>query len=397
MSVTGWLTGVALLLFLGGCAVPAAVRMEPPAPKPAVVIPPAREAPIVVKPVPEAPAVVKPAPPPEDPLSAFPGIFRAKALSEERQGDRRAALAYWRVVRAFLPEDPEATERVAALEERIRSEADGRLRKGRELYEKGEYGGARKEFLLALAYDPYLEEAADYLKRRLGWPNSRPYVTQEGDTLKFVAREIYNDPAKDVMIAYINDLDAGAPLRPGTRLTLPFLDFSVAGSSRSPSFAYTPAPAPERIPNGQAQTSDLLVKARTSFRDRDYEQAAALADQALAKSPASREAREMRNAAYYRMGTDYALKQAYQDALRMFRKVDASYKDQKEQVVRVESRVREEAETQYAVGLKRFLVEDLEGAVMAWEMTLKLNPAHTKAKQDLAKARRLLDKVRTIQ
>jgi tetratricopeptide (TPR) repeat protein len=94
-----------------------------------------------------------------DPFSAFPEIFRAKARSEERQGDPRAALAYWRVVRAFLPEDAEAAGRVTALEREIRLQAREHLRKGKEQYREGRYAEARKEFLVALAYDPFLEES----------------------------------------------------------------------------------------------------------------------------------------------------------------------------------------------------------------------------------------------
>jgi tetratricopeptide (TPR) repeat protein len=125
--------------------------------------------------------------------------------------------------------------------------------------------------------------------------------------------------------------------------------------------------------------------------------AAALAERALAKSPGNRDARELRNAAYYQLGTDSLRRQEYADALRMLRKVDASYKDQRELVARVESRVREEAESHYAAGLKRFLAEDLEAAVEEWEITLKLSPEHPRAKRDLQRARRLLEQVKATQ
>jgi len=133
------------------------------------------------------------------------------------------------------------------------------------------------------------------------------------------------------------------------------------------------------------------------FRAGEYLKAAAFAERVLAKSPGNRAARDLRNAAYYQLGTDSLRKQDYTDALRMLRKVDASYKDQKELVERVESRLRKEADSHYAAGLKRFLAEDLEGAVEEWETTLKLSPEHPKAKRDLQRARRLLDQVKTMQ
>jgi tetratricopeptide (TPR) repeat protein len=348
--------------------------------------------------------------PPADPFAAFPETFRAKALSEERQGDPRAALAYWRVVRAFLPEDAEAAGRVTALEREIRLQAGEHLRKGKEQYWEGKYAEARKEFLVALAYDPFLEEAADYLKRGLARQDVRTYVTKEGDTPASVAREFYKDPGKDYLVAYFNGLDARAPLRPGTQLTLPLLDIPVAGGPRVPPSANSPVlslapppapstsrgPSPKSPPGRSASSDDSLEKARAALRAGEYQKAAALAEQALEKLPASREAKELRNAAYYQLGTDYLWKQEYSEALQMFRKVDASYKDQKETVARVEVRLREEAESHYAAGVKRFLAEDLESAVKEWEATLKLDPTHPKARKDLERARRMLEQVKAM-
>jgi len=410
MPLSARWTSVALLLLLSGCAVPATVRREPPGSKPPLQESPTPEAPVVAKPVPERPLGATPAPPPPDPFSSLPGRFREKALSEERQSDARAALAYWRVVLAFLPEDPEAAGRVAALEREIRLQAMEHLRKGKEQYREGRYADARKEFLVALAYDPFLEEAADYLKHELARQDVRTYVTKEGDTPASVAREFYNDPGKDFLVAYFNGLGAGAPLRPGTQLTLPLLDIPVAGGPRVPpsanspvlSLAPTPAPSTSRGPSPKSplgrstSPDDALDKARASLHAGEYQKAAALAEQALDKLPASREAKELRNAAYYQLGTDYLRKQEYPEALRMFQKVEASYKDQKEMVARVESRLQKEAESHYAAGAKRFLAEDLEGAVKEWEITLKLDPAHPKARKDLERARRMLEQVKAM-
>jgi tetratricopeptide (TPR) repeat protein len=335
-----------------------------------------------------------------------------RARSQEEQGDLRAALLSWRVVRAFRPEDPEAGERVTTLEEEIRAKADGHLRKGKEQYREGKYGEARSEFLAALAYDPYLKEAAEYLKRRLARTDFRTYVTKEGDTPRSVAQEVYADPGKDFLVAYFNGSDARASFRAGTRLTLPLLEIPVAGGPRVPPRVNAPVPsygpgptqappsaagpAPTRPPVGSAAPEESLDQAQALFRAGEYLKAAASAERVLARSPGNRDARALRNAAYYQLGTEALRRQEYTDALRMLRKVDASYKDQKQLVAQVESRLRKEADSHYAAGLKRFLAEDLEGAVEEWETTLKLSPEHPKAKRDLEKARRLLEQVKTM-
>jgi tetratricopeptide (TPR) repeat protein len=54
-----------------------------------------------------------------------------------------------------------------------------------------------------------------------------------------------------------------------------------------------------------------------------------------------------------------------------------------------------EADAYYAAGMRRFLAEDLEGAIREWEKALWLDPAHPKARRDIEKARRLKGKIET--
>lgn len=52
-----------------------------------------------------------------------------------------------------------------------------------------------------------------------------------------------------------------------------------------------------------------------------------------------------------------------------------------------------EADAHYAAGMRRFLEEDLDGAIREWEKALSLDPAHPKARRDVEKARRLKGKI----
>ena len=52
-----------------------------------------------------------------------------------------------------------------------------------------------------------------------------------------------------------------------------------------------------------------------------------------------------------------------------------------------------EAEAHYAAGMRRFLAEDLDGAIREWGKALSLDPAHPKARRDIEKARRLKGKI----
>ncbi len=59
-------------------------------------------------------------------------------------------------------------------------------------------------------------------------------------------------------------------------------------------------------------------------------------------------------------------------------------------------RLQNEAEAHYKKGVAYFLAEELDKAVEEWEETLRLNPAHAKAKKDLEKARRLLEGLKKL-
>ncbi|MEJ2039813.1 MAG: tetratricopeptide repeat protein, partial [Desulfosarcinaceae bacterium] len=55
------------------------------------------------------------------------------------------------------------------------------------------------------------------------------------------------------------------------------------------------------------------------------------------------------------------------------------------------------AEMLYRRGVKHFLNEELELAIKDWKETLKLNPNHPKAAQDIENAERLLQKWRGLE
>ena len=252
-------------------------------------------------PTPSPPPVAEEAPPP-DPFGAFPGTIRERALDAEARGDLRKSLFLWRVVARFVPADDEGKDKVRTLSGRLKSAADAHYRKGVERYKAGETDAARREFLLALANDPDHAGALDNIKNRLAAPDVVTYETREGDTLRRIAKEKYNDPDRDGLIAYLNDLDKNAPLRPGTLLWFP-------------------------VP-----------------------------DEITAVEGADKPGKDILN---YSGETD-----------------------------------RKEAERLYRSGIRQFQAGELEKAAADWEKTLRFDPGHAKARKDLDRVRRMLDKLK---
>jgi hypothetical protein len=58
--------------------------------------------------------------------------------------------------------------------------------------------------------------------------------------------------------------------------------------------------------------------------------------------------------------------------------------------------LKKEAELHYIRGVKHFLNEELQGAIREWEITLKLDPTHDKAKKNIKNARNLLEKLKKV-
>mgnify|MGYP001612463522 FL=1 len=254
------------------------------------------------EPTPSFPPPVAEEAPPPDPFRAFSETIRGRARGAETRGDLRKSLFLWKVIMRFVPGDDEGAEKVRTLSGRLRSAADAHFRKGVEQYKAGEGAAARREFLLVLANDLDHTGARDYLKNRLAAPDVVTYETREGDTLRRIAKEKYNDPDRDGLIAYLNDLDKNAPLRPGTLLRFP---------------------VPDAIPTVE--------------------------------------------------GADKPGK----DILNYSRETDLK-----------------EAERLYRSGIRQFQAGELEKAAADWEKTLRFDPEHAKARKDLDRVRRMLDKLK---
>lgn len=174
---------------------------------------------------------------------------RVKAVSYEEKADIPRALLNWRIVAQLRPDDGEAAGKVKNLLAKARSKSDEHFGKGLDLLKNNEGQSARREFLLALAYNPEHREALDYLKKYNIDQDYSYYTTGDGDTLRRIAEEKYGDSQKDFIIAYFNDLNNGresaGPLKAGLALKLPVLEPFTGG--RSGYFEKNKVKSPQKI------------------------------------------------------------------------------------------------------------------------------------------------------
>jgi len=389
-------------------------------------------------------------------LSAKDYLSKASAL--EQQDELPMALSYLRVAQALRPDDQTIASEIEQLQKTCRHRAGKHLKLGIEQYDQNHFEDARRHLLIVLRYDPENQKAQRYLKQHLIPANYQSYKVQKGDTLKQVAKQVYQDPGKDFLIAYFNDLKPGQQPQPGNWLKLPHLEAEFAEPFLD-------------IPRELAQ-------ARASLAEERYGDVIGITGKVLEYDYLNKEAGALRSGAYYQMGLHLLRQEKYEAAMEMFSKVDgdlegltatlqaahvqelqraelmlaqreygdalasaqlvleydrsnqaaadlvnqilcdqskALLSEQKtmealevlgqadpnhgciaDTTAALQAQLKEQAESHYLQGVKYFLMEDLLQAIAEWEIAVRFDPNHEKARQGIINARHLLEQLEKV-
>jgi tetratricopeptide (TPR) repeat protein len=321
-------------------------------------------------PPPETPVVLK------DPFRAVPLTYRTRARQYEKSGNLPLASLCWHIVESFRPGDREAAANTARLRSTLEKDAEQSYVKGVAYFNKKETGAAQNDFLMALFYNPDHMMALDYLEDKLSPPDFITYRIQKGDTPVSVARKLYRDREKKFMVAYFNNSGDTDAMKPGDLLELPILE---------------PAPSPKKAP---AKT--LVQEAQSLFKAGKYREAISLAENIVAYGPSSA-ARKVINASYYALAMDAFHSGRLPEAMKLFGMVNSDYEKTSDYIRRIRNQLRVRADYHYKKGAQYFVDENLAKAIFEWEITLRLNPEHAKARADLKKARTMLKNLNGMQ
>lgn len=323
----------------------------------------------------------------KDPFSIFLEECRSKAIDYEKNGELPKALQTWEIVNSFTPTDEEVVKRIADLKAKILTLANQHFKKALSYYQSNSIQAACKEFLIVLYYNPDHQEALNYLKHKLPGEDYTLYQVKGGDTLKEIAKKTFNDPKKDFLIAYFNDLRIDSKLVPGNTLRLPILESTTAKATIERKETTMDA---KEI---SADTRELLSKAQAYYKVKNYRETASISEKVLEYDPANKEAHHLINESYYQTGKLLIQGKKYQQAIDVFDRVDSGYKDVRESIAFAKKQL---AGDHYLRGVKYFTDEELDKAIKEWEVTLALDPNHPKAKKDIENARSLLQKLKEI-
>ncbi|MBU0769084.1 MAG: hypothetical protein KJ687_08335, partial [Proteobacteria bacterium] len=127
-----------------------------------------------------------------------------------------------------------------------------------------------------------------------------------------------------------------------------------------------------------------------------YEEAIDLAEKILGYDPSNTAANKLISTSLCQQGRDLFIRKKYDEALHVLDKADPADDCAEKIRLAVKKAIKEQAEAHYIQGVKHFLNEELQSAIIEWEKTLKLNPKHDKAKKNINKARSLLEKLNKV-
>jgi tetratricopeptide (TPR) repeat protein len=198
-----------------------------------------------------------------------------------------------------------------------------------------------------------------------------------GDTIKVVAKKAYQDEQKDFLVATYNNISRNAELSPGQVLELPIIEQDL----RKPSL----------------NVQEVLTRAKQALDQKNYQEAADTAERILVYEPQNVFARDLINLSYYTQAKELAAANKPAEALAAFKNVDPGYRDTRENIAAIQNNLKNIAEDYYKKGVAAFIKEDLDGAIKEWETALSIDASHTKASQDLEKAKALREKLKKVQ
>jgi tetratricopeptide (TPR) repeat protein len=158
-----------------------------------------------------------------DGQTALPPLEIYRRLAEQYETNQQLprALLMWRVIAAIDSADNVAKQRIVKLRQTMQAAGSLHFAKGKDYLDRRLFQAARQEFALALTYNPYGEEAADYVRKLSVGDEFVEYTVRTGDTQERIAQTVYRDRSRQFIIAYFSDTGNGKDLKPGRILRLP--------------------------------------------------------------------------------------------------------------------------------------------------------------------------------
>jgi len=146
----------------------------------------------------------------------------------------------------------------------------------------------------------------------------------------------------------------------------------------------------------QQELDQGLARAREAFAQGLYARSLDQAEQLLELASDSREAAELAAESRYRLALDDYDHKRYLEARAVLAGMEPGHAAGAALKEKVHDRLVELAQIHYRNGVKHFINEDLEKAIAEWETALTCDPEHAKARENIANARRIQQKLKAL-
>jgi len=384
--------------------------------------------------------------------------YLIKAKTYKNNDELQLALFFLKIAASLSPDDMEIVGKISDLKLTIDNKSDKYFKKGEKYYNQNKFEEARKQFLTALRYNPDHKDALDYLKNRLIPKEYINYTLEKNDSLKIISNKFYKDPELAYLIVYFNNLKSDTKPKPGEILKIPILEpefNQTIGDRRQDMISAKNLLGEKRFQEVVVITNKILgndplnkeaiklkneafyqigiqlgsqekyfeaidtfkkimpeyegvnvaiqeaiqhelLKAENLLKEKKYEESIDLAEKILGYDPSNTAANKLISTSLCEQGRDLFIRKKYDEALHVLDKADPADDCAEKIRLAVKKGIKEQAEAHYIQGVKHFLNEELQSAIIEWEKTLKLNPKHDKAKKNINKARSLLEKLNKV-
>ena len=139
-----------------------------------------------------------------------------------------------------------------------------------------------------------------------------------------------------------------------------------------------------------------LADARDLFEKGNFASSLERSEDLLQQAPDNREAHRLATESRYHMAKNLFDQGSYLKAREVLAGADGAHEASAALKIAVNDRLVQVAQTHYRSGVKHFINEHLEAAIAEWEKALECDPDHAKARENIAIARRLLQKIETM-
>ena len=146
----------------------------------------------------------------------------------------------------------------------------------------------------------------------------------------------------------------------------------------------------------QGQLTLDLANARRKLDQGKYAQSLNEAEKLLEQAPGNTTAEDLVVEARFRLAQDHVDHDRYLEAREVLAKAGDDHEPSVALKQAVQVRLVELGQVYYRSGVKHYINENLQLAINEWEKALACNPDHTKARENITNARRLLKKIESL-